>query len=117
MPTSQRLQVNYHDAAPLDWPDGNEHRRQLAAKINEMLGGKLNNTGTITLTANQATSTLSDARIGGGSVILFTPTTANAAAEVGAGGMYVSAKADGSATITHANNAQADRTFDYVIMG
>ena len=44
-------------------------------------------------------------------------TTANAAAEVGAGGMYVSAQGDGSFTVTHANNAQADRTFDYTVTG
>ena len=43
--------------------------------------------------------------------------TANAAAEVGAGTIYVSAKAQGSFTVTHANSATADRTFAYRIGG
>ena len=30
---------------------------------------------------------------------------------------YVSAKAQGSFTVTHANNSQTDRTFDYHALG
>ena len=89
----------------------------LANAIRQLQEGKILATGSVTLTANQATSTLTDIRIGPNSVILFMATTANAAAEVGAGGMYVSARTGGSATITHANNAQADRTFAYAVLG
>jgi len=31
--------------------------------------------------------------------------------------MYVSSKGDQAFTITHANNAQTDRTFGYVVFG
>ena len=79
--------------------------------------GKLNVVGSVTLTANAATTTYNDSRIGGESWIGFMPTTANAAAEIGGGTLYVTARADGSCTLNHANNAQADRSFDTLIIG
>lgn len=98
--------------------DEKEHRRQLGFAINRLIDGKINSTGSVTLTANAATTVVSDARSGSASFIEFMPTTANAATEKGAGGMYVSARTAGTGfTITHANNAQNDRTFIYVILG
>lgn len=88
-------------------------------KLNNLLQGKQNNSthGSVTLTANQATSTLTDPLLTPNSVIVFMPTTANAAAELGNGTLYVSARTAESATLAHANNAQADRTFEYRIFG
>jgi hypothetical protein len=48
-------------------------------------------------------------------VILLSPTTANAAAALAT--TYVSAVTQGSFTLTHANNAQTDKTFGYVALG
>lgn len=87
--------------------------RRLAIAINGIIDGRTDNYGSVTLTASTATTVVSEARVTDFSTINLTPVTANAAAELGAGGMYVSAKAIGSFTITHANNAQTDRTFDY----
>jgi hypothetical protein len=84
---------------------------------NNMLQGKLNVTLDVTLTASSATTTVQDPRIGGSSAILLCPTTANAAAELGAGTIYVSSIGKQTATITHANNVQTDRTFRLVIIG
>jgi hypothetical protein len=39
------------------------------------------------------------------------PTTANTAAQLGNGTIYVNGRANGSFTLTHANNAQTDRIF------
>jgi len=91
--------------------------RRLANGVNLLADGRSNATGAVTLTANQATTTLTDARIGTDTVITLQPTTANAAAEIGAGTLYVSAVTKGGLTLTHANNAQADRTFDYALQG
>jgi len=95
--------------------------RVMARTINGVMQGKTNNTGTVTLTASSATTTVTEAsnRIGEETVILFMPTTANAATEFGAGSMYVSSRsvANNTFTITHANNAQVDRTFYYVLVG
>jgi hypothetical protein len=87
--------------------------RRIAVAVNGIIDGRTDSYGSFTLTANTATTVVSEARVNAFSTICLTPTTANAAAELGAGGMYVSAKATGSFTLTHANNAQSDRTFDY----
>ena len=91
--------------------------REVAEVVNGLLDGRANNTGTVTLTANQATTSVTDYRAGPQSVILLTPLTSNAAAEVGAGGMYISARTKQSFTLTHANNAQTDRDFAYIVVG
>lgn len=98
-----------------------DFERDVVQVVNGVMLGKTNNTGTVTLTANQATTTVTVASglIGQDSVILFSPTTANAATEYAAGSMYVSTRdvLNNQFTITHVNNAQADRTFSYVFIG
>lgn len=91
--------------------------KKIILSLQQLAAGRSNATGTVTLTASTTTTTVSDDNFASVSVPLFTATTANAAAEIGAGGMYVSARAKGSFTITHANNAQTDRTFYYAIQG
>lgn len=98
---------------PRQHKDEAEHRRLLAGAIINILRGKLNNTGSVTLTASSATTTLTDIRIGKDAVILFQPTTANAAAELAT--LYPGTPGDGTVTLNHANNAQTDRTFKYAI--
>mgnify|MGYP001561535227 CR=1 FL=1 len=90
--------------------------RRIVDIVNRSLSGKLNVTLSVTLTANATSTTIKDARIGAFSALLFTPLTANASAEQGAGGLYVSAQQTGQATITHASNAQTDRQFRIVIL-
>jgi hypothetical protein len=102
---------------PSRWFDETEHRVKLSDAINAALKGKLNNTGTVTLTANTTTTVITDTRIGVDSFIGFMPTTANASAEIGNGTMYVSSRGDKTATVTHANNAQTDRSFTYCVLG
>lgn len=91
--------------------------RQTAQAVNLLIDGKFNSTGTVTLTASAASTAVTDYRAGPDSVIVFTPTTANAAAEQGGGTMYLSARAKQGFTITHANNSQTDRTFLYIVIG
>jgi hypothetical protein len=79
--------------------------------INSVRRGQTNNGGEVTLTANSATTTLSDDLITKNSGIFLQPTTANAAAALS--GLYFSAPTTGSVVINHANNAQADRTFKF----
>ncbi len=91
--------------------------REVATIVNNILDGKINATGTVTLTASAASTAVTEDRAGATSVILFMPTTANAAAEQAVGGMYVSSRGKQTFTITHANNTQSDRTFDYIVIG
>ena len=90
--------------------------RDVSDVVNNILAGKQNNTDSVTLT-NSATSTaVTDYRVGPTSVILFMPTTADGASELAAGGMYVSARAENTFTITHAS-ATTPRSYDYVVVG
>ena len=73
--------------------------------------------GRFTCDLNQATTTVVAVNCAPDSEVFLQAVTANAAAEVGAGTIYVSAKAQGSFTVTHANSATADRTFAYRIGG
>jgi hypothetical protein len=98
-------------------PVGGGDARQVAAVVNRLAQGKLNCTGSLTLAAGAASTTVNDPRATAGSIVLLMPTTANAAAELGNGTLYVSARAKGSFTLVHANNAQTDRAFDYALMG
>lgn len=88
---------------------------QLSSTVNEMLRGRANNVGEITLTANSTTTTIEDIRIKQTMTAVLIPRTANAAAAMT--NVYISAVADGSITLTHSNTATVDRTFDYVLHG
>ena len=96
-------------------PDSSQHLRLISNTVNNTLDGKLNSTGNITLTASATTTTLTDRRIGANSIILFMPTTANG--NTAKTNLYVSARADGSATLTHASSSNNDQTFGYIVIG
>lgn len=100
-----------HDAVEKRW------LRAVAEVVNRVLSGKMNVTLSVTLTASAASTTVIDARVGVFSALPHNPTTAHAAAEIAAGGFYVSAQQNGQFTLTHANNAQTDRTFTFCIIG
>lgn len=109
-----------------DWSDlSQEGLRRIFRKtwdqINAILDGRIQATGSVTLTASAASTAVTDRRVGRDSVILFMPLTANAATELYGGTMYVTAAnitpLTNQFTITHANNAQTDRDFRYVILG
>lgn len=92
---------------------------KVSRAANDMRSGKMNTGGTFTLTASVASTTLTDSRISVDSTVVLVPTTANAAAELGNGTLYMSesGRVNGSIVVTHANNAQTDRTFRIVIIG
>lgn len=83
--------------------------------IRDLFEGRRNTTGSFTLTANAASTVVTHANFGAASVPHFTATTANAATALAT--TYVSARTNGTFTVTHANNAQTDRTFYYSIDG
>ncbi len=93
--------------------------RKLYDSIKAWRIGKFDCTQEFTLTANAATSTLTDYRLSPQSFVDFDPQTANAATEKAAGTLYVltANRGDGAWTVTHANNANADRTYTVVILG
>lgn len=103
---------------------GNDPIRALrvhARIINAIMQGKTYNTGSVTLTESAASTHIifSQGRLGIDTVVNFTPKTANAAAELAAGTMYESSRdvRNRILTITHANNSQTDRDFDFTLVG
>lgn len=98
-------------------PANTESRiRELVFFIQQLIDGRNNASGQVTLTANDTATTISKSTINGDAAFIAFPATANAAAELAAGTIHASVAA-GTVTITHANNAQTDRTFYYVILG
>lgn len=84
--------------------------RRVVDTVNNAQRGKINVTLDVTLAPNTTTTTIIDPRISAFSAILFCPTTANAAAELASGHLFVSARQSGQATLTHTDNAQTDRS-------
>jgi hypothetical protein len=85
--------------------------------IRQLCQGRSNAVGTFTLAASAATTTVTATNCGAGSSVLCFPTTANAAAEWKNGTMYIGTVSNGSFVVTHANNAQTDRSFMYAAVG
>ena len=90
--------------------------RKLAQVANRAANGKTNNTGTVTLAASTTTTTVTDSRIGEDTVVLLSPLTANAAAAIGT--TYISTTTAGTSfVLTHASDANVDKTFGYILVG
>lgn len=96
-------------------PPGGGTPRQVADAVNQIVAGRLDSFGTVTLRVSQTTTTVTNALVGANSVIVLMPKTANAAAALAT--TYVSARTNGSFTLTHANNSQTDREFGYGWIG
>lgn len=98
----------------LGLPDLGGPPDQVARVVNRLLQGKMNNVAEVTLTANSTTTTLNDVRIGAFSLVVLQPITADATSE---GIPQQSGHADGSCTLTHANDASTTRTYRYAVFG
>lgn len=96
-------------------PPPGEWFKVLAQAINNLNNGRSSNMGTFTLTANAASTVVTDNLFESNQVVIWSPTTANAAGALAT--TYVSARAKGSFTLTHTNDAQVDKTFLYVRVG
>lgn len=97
--------------------------RKIVAAVIALLSGRSNAVGEVTLRAGQTTTTVTKAvdpaavNVSAGSEIFLTPRTANAAAAIATTYVLASAVTQGSFTITHANNAQVDKTFGWEARG
>lgn len=88
---------------------------RVVQSVRELYEGRSQAIGTVTLTAGQTTTVVNHQNCAPSSYPQLEPMTANAAAARAT--TYISAVAKGSFTITHANNAQTDRTFSYALRG
>ena len=81
--------------------------------IRALAEGASNSLGQVTLTPSVTTTIVSDPLATTESHVALCPLTSNAAAAIPT--TYVSARAQGTFTLTHANAATVDRTFSYRI--
>jgi hypothetical protein len=86
-----------------------------AESINGLIDGKLDVVGSLTLEDGATSTVVSDNKFESNMVPVLIPTTANAAGALAT--TYLSARASGSFTLTHANTADVDKTFLYVRLG
>lgn len=96
-----------------------QHTREIAGALRVVMQGGLNAVGTFTCTSGTATSTFVDPRLTQQGVALFDPLTANAAAELAAGTLFITSanRSKGTWTVTHASAATGDRSFRVLIIG
>ena len=98
----------------LNWQGGTP--REISEVVNNLVEGKSNNTGEVTLAvASATTTTIYDERIGYNSVMLLMPTTANAASVMST--TYIGTTNKGNAVITHTANTLTDKKYRYIIVG
>lgn len=93
--------------------------KKVILSIQQLAAGRSNAIGTVTLTVNVGSTTVTTAKgtCAPGSVPILVPTTATAATEYGAGTWYISSVGLDTFTITHVNSATTLRTFIYAILG
>ena len=84
--------------------------------INELMEGRTNAWGEVTLSSGATQTVLSDVRLSPTSAVFLSPMTANAAAELASGNLYIDGYEKGQCTIHHTNSAATDRTFRFVIL-
>lgn len=89
--------------------------RRIVGSLNRVLEGRLDAYDSLTLTPNAASTVFEHPLLSVNSTLILTPRSAHAAAALAT--TYVSAKANRSFTIAHANNAQTDRDFDVAWIG
>src|SRR6266699_3468162 len=93
-------------------PGEKDVRRLVQAAI-ELVKGRNNATGVVTLTSGAASTTISAVNCSNTSAVFLIPMTANAAAALTTTYIRPVDVLRGSFTITHANNGQTDRTFGW----
>jgi hypothetical protein len=91
--------------------------KKIVLAIQQLAAGRSNAVGTVTLATGSGDDDVTTPNCAIGSTPILTPASANAATETGNGTLYVSAVANGSFTITHANSSTTGRTFLYALLG
>lgn len=88
---------------------------RIVSAIMQIAQGRSNAVGTVTLAAGAGTTVVAFDNCSEESQVFLSPKTANASAAVS--NVYVSSIGNGTFTLTHANNAQTDRTFGFACLG
>ena len=85
--------------------------------VRQLMEGRSNATGTLTLAAGATATTVAAVNCGVGSIVLLMPQTANAAAVAATTYVQPANVGAGQFVVSHANAASTDRTFGFVCLG
>jgi hypothetical protein len=101
-----------------DLPSTSSSIRDVVVAVRQLIAGRSNSVGQVTLTAGATTTTLTGANFNESAEVFLYPRTANAAAALATTYASIS-RISGvpTVTITHANTGTTDRTFAYDIRG
>lgn len=89
---------------------------EAARAVRQLARGRCNASGSFTCDTSSATTTVTDSTIQVGDIIELTAITANAAAEMASGNLYVTpATQEGQITVNHTNSVTTGRTFGYEV--
>lgn len=100
--TNQYRKLPYQGGSP----------REISEVVNNCVEGKLNSTGSFTVVANTATTTVTDKRVGADSIILFT----GLGNDISHIHPFVSSRTTGSFVAGHQNHGH-DLVVGYVVIG
>jgi hypothetical protein len=88
---------------------------KFALAIQQLYAGRSNATGSVTLAAGATSTTVTAENCAAQCAVFLFPKTANGAAALAT--TFINSVGKQSFTISHANNAQTDRSFFYVCLG
>jgi hypothetical protein len=92
-------------------------QRKVNTVIRQLLEGRSNAVGTFTVNPSTTLTTVITPNVGLQSIILWQPTTANAAAQMATLYCATTDVAKGQFTLHHASNATTDQIFNYLAVG
>ena len=90
---------------------------RIVQAVRQLVEGRNNATGIVTLRAGQVTTVVPAQNCGMGSAVFLFPRTANAAAKVATTYVKDADVIKGQFVVTHANSADADQSFYWIATG
>jgi hypothetical protein len=96
---------------------GERDLQRIVDAIIQLVGGRQNSVGDVTLRDGQTTTTVTFPNCSSECRVFLFPQTANAAAALATTYILKANITRGAFTITHANNAQTDKEFSFVCIG
>ena len=90
---------------------------KIVMAVRQLMEGRSNATGTFTLTNGATTTSVTAPNCGPSSIVLFSPQTANAAAQVATTYVPPATVVAGSFVVNHANPGNTTSTFGWVALG
>lgn len=103
------------EVAP-QFSDEQQHRRDIALSLNQVIRGKINTIGSVTLTTAAVLTTVHISQAGLDSVPIAVPLNTAAAQEIGNGTLFIAERANGYFVLSHAN-AATTRNFAFAMLG